>query len=164
MALDEFNREIGKFSQEYPEKFGKIKQKALDLGISTRELFAKLADSIDKQQQHTPQQPNNKELDDLQDEVKKLVAEVRGLRDTPPQPAPTQSGAMSGVTEFAQAMTAMKQLESTLIGGYEAMLDKAQIKALESLPADEGVDAEAESPEDYAMKKLSDVLVKKLGN
>ena len=88
MVLDEDKRELAKVAQKEPAAFGRIKQKALDLGMSTEEFILSHDSS-------PPKQENSTETNELQESIKELSRQVQEIKSQPQQqpiqqqPAPT---------------------------------------------------------------------------
>jgi len=72
--LDDDKRELGKVSQKEPEKFGRLKQRALDLGMSTEEFILHAANAPTKQQEVT-------EISEIKQSIKELSNITQQLRN-----------------------------------------------------------------------------------
>ena len=172
--LDEFKQFLGRFANKNPEKFGKIKQIAKDMGVSTEDVLANSAEFlINQQSQQTSTNFNEtsresqekvKELESLGQEIQSLREEIAALAEKkaaepvqqPQQPQQDQiqqaTNQFSAIESFAKAMGSLRSYENTVIDGYKGIREEVEKKILENMPEEEDLEAVSESPEDYALK------------
>lgn len=152
--LDDDKRAIGKASQNQPAKVGRIKQKAMELGMSTEEFILRADDLLSKQADTTS---SNREVDNLKSEI----AELKEMLRTP-QPQPQQQGQLADqVNMFSQmvaALTAIMPKQESLSETMRALaeLDKLRGGYVEQLEEEE------ESLQDKAMLKAVEAIAGKI--
>lgn len=136
MTIDDDKRDLSNVSQKEPAAFGRIRQRAMDLGMSTQEFI--LSHDPERTKQAAPATPNASE-----EILKELIKEVKALKETPripPYTAPQASDPFASLKGFVEAMKTLRAYDNEVITGHTAAVDRAL-----SMVPDEAPD---EAPED----------------
>ncbi len=154
--LDDDKRTMGKTAAKEPAAFGRIKQAALDLGMSSEEYILRKDPQANTQQ---PATDPNREIDDLKESVKDLSKEIQTLRAPPQQaPAATTNNMFDQMNAMATFITSIKSMfPQTSVTDVVAQI--GALRTAEKEIYDSHDDIEPEKPEDYALKLLADKLI-----
>jgi len=157
--LDDDKRELGKVSQKEPAAFGRIKQRAMDLGMSSEEFILRSDTATIKQQEVT-------EVSELKDSIKELREEIKQIRLQPQiqaQPTPTPQP-----PDMFKQMESMATFITTIKGMFPQTSVTDVVKEITALRTaqdaifqDSGGE-DSESPADYALKILADKIIPNL--
>lgn len=169
MKLDDLKRALGRVSNKEPSKFGFLKQKALEAGMSTDEYIVSLAEMLGSE---TPSQPmssvqsqqTQQNSSNQSSEIEALREEIRSMKAIPvnqpaqPQQAPFSAENIQGyVTAFGAVVSTIREMfpqqkVTDVMQELEA-LQKFQEKMGASEP-----DREDDEFKQYGMQFLSQVL------
>lgn len=159
MALDDDKRDLAKVAQKEPAAFGRIKQMAYDMGMSTEEFILMKDTAATNQQEAT-------ETSEIKQSIKELQTEVQQIRFQPQtHPQPTQQQAppdmFAQMQSMAQFITTIKQMfpQTSL---SDVVKQIADLRQAENSIFDTRGDQEAETPTDYALKILADKIIPNL--
>lgn len=149
--LDENTQELGVFSQKNPLKFGFLKQKAKDLGLSTQDFIEQFADKIMKQEQQPSQPQPNSDIAEIKDLLKEQTKAIMALAQRQVAPAPQQTNPFGMIKDFTEALKSLRSYENEVITGFKTL----QQEIAENLPTDEVLE---QNPEDAIAHELLKTL------
>lgn len=128
MALNDDSAAIGRTSQKEPEKMGRLRQKALDLGMGVDEYILHVADKVSNAEKETKANDLTPAINAMQTAIAELAKEVRRMQETPKiqhiQPAQEINpfGQLSGLLG---ALTSLQNYNNSVIKGYKDTLEDA---------------------------------------
>lgn len=125
MVLDENKQELGQFSQQFPLKFGFLKQKAKELGMSTQEFIEHFADRIMKQEPQQNQSVPNKEITEireiLKEQSKVILSLTQNTVNKPLNSPQTTPDPFSQLKGLIGAFKELRSYDNEVIAGYRNM-------------------------------------------
>tara|TARA_Y100000310_G_scaffold95109_3_gene92966 strand:+ start:995 stop:1867 length:873 start_codon:yes stop_codon:yes gene_type:complete len=159
MTLDADKQELGQFSQKEPLKFGFLKEKAREAGLSTQDFIGQFADKIMKQQDQHEQPKNNTELIEIKEILKEQTKALNALASnmliqqrSQPEPTDTSINQLSGLIG---AFRELQNYNNSVIDGYRSIKQDV-VSEIGDLPYDD--EDKVFSPEDYFLKVIADKM------